>query len=300
MLSDSTEIGLLVTNLVCFNELAVQLGAIPARNLITKFNISIIDSVPNKIKFPTTEIIKKIFESDDKTEKIQNVFRTQNEALISKAFSILIQILYFTLAYSAGVTEIDEENESELDSKNFFYLMDMIQNLIPKFSEEITSAYFCPDNDKRIKFVNDSFENLTNAYYIFINYFIKCVSDQLDLADYLKNFQNANHNDGENHYPKKAINYIKKNQLDIINFLTSRMEDPSYLLPYRYKVELILDYYITGRKIKINDIADSLLLIYIPEHYILTFDKKLLKFIKQFNEENFKFCMDLKKLTYGA
>ncbi|MCW7503558.1 hypothetical protein [Leptospira paudalimensis] len=298
--SDSLEKKTLATNLVCFNELAVQLGTIPARNLISKFNISIIDSVPNKIQFPTTEIIKSIFESDDKTEKIQNVFRSKNESLISKAFSILIQILYFTLAYSAGITEIDEKNETELDFKNFHYLMDIIQNLIPKFSDEITSAYFYPNNTGRIKFVNESFENLTQAYYKIIDYFAKCVSEQLDLSEYLKKFQNDDQIDEKFHYPKKAINFIKQNRADITNFLMTRMEDTSYLLSYRYKVELALDYYTSGRKIKINDIADSLLLIYLPEHYILTFDKKLLKFIKQFNEENFNFCMNVKESTYGA
>ncbi|EOQ94792.1 hypothetical protein LEP1GSC195_1387 [Leptospira wolbachii serovar Codice str. CDC] len=297
MLSNSSENELLVTNLVCFNELAIQLGAIPARNLITKYNISIIDVVPNKIQFLTTEVIKKIFESDDKTEKFLNVFRDQNEALISNAFSILIQILYFILAYSAGITKINEENETELDSKNFFYLMDIIENLIPKFSKEITSAYFKPDNTGRLKFLNESLENLTKAYYNFINIFLKCISEQIDLSDYL---QNENEIEEKFFNPKKAINYLKNNQLDMLNFLTRRFEDPNYLLPYRYKVEIALDYYTTGRKIKINDIADSLLLIYLPEHYILTFDKKLLKFIKQYNEDNFNFCMKLKEITYGV
>lgn len=215
MLSNSSENELLVTNLVCFNELAIQLGAIPARNLITKYNISIIDVVPNKIQFLTTEVIKKIFESDDKTEKFLNVFRDQNEALISNAFSILIQILYFILAYSAGITKINEENETELDSKNFFYLMDIIENLIPKFSKEITSAYFKPDNTGRLKFLNESLENLTKAYYNFINIFLKCISEQIDLSDYL---QNENEIEEKFFNPKKAINYLKNNQLDMLNF----------------------------------------------------------------------------------
>ncbi|GHV03125.1 hypothetical protein FACS189485_05430 [Spirochaetia bacterium] len=65
-----------------------------------------------------------------------------------------------------------------------------------------------------------------------------------------------------------------------------------------YYKELFLTFYSEMAKINKNDVIDSLLLNYYPNITILTFDNKLLNFIKQFNPEYYERIEEIKKKCF--
>ncbi|MGE8723288.1 hypothetical protein ACO2KH_18265 [Leptospira terpstrae] len=286
----------LYTNLISFFELSLRFTPIEAIKIIENHNISIITPLSQSVTFNDSvdHYFKRICVSDELINSFFIDLKEKIDLLQMEAYSRLVQIMLSIFTYSTIFSEIP--NPTSLDIKNYQYLIHFIEEKIPKLFQPTLNEFLEKKNLEKNKSLNKNLNTITLAFSIYLDALLICHKKQIDYIKYLTMNQEIVNSNKEYIFSKKIQKFTKENKGKILKMYSNS----NTYISFSYMTEIIFDYIINNRKITMNDVLDSIILSAMTKYKVLTFDSKMLDYLRKHDINSYKYSSDLIELTNFA
>jgi hypothetical protein len=146
-------------------------------------------------------------------------------------------------------------------------------------------GYFNSTPADRNKFFNQSIINFIQSLISISDRFYEATLNSFELINFLTESSPNEFNNGS----QSIENYFD----EVAEILIKKYPRTNSLVSYKYRIQLIRNYFFKGNKkgkIEINDFIDSALLAFLNEYTFLTYDTKILDYLKENEESYYRNC----------
>ncbi|MBM9547790.1 hypothetical protein JWG40_12225 [Leptospira sp. 201903074] len=286
------------TNLISFLELTLEFSPIESRKIIIDHDISVVTPFPESsdLDKKSNEYFRKIASSEDSLFEFQKALKEKLDEQFQKSYQIFTQIMLSVFSYSAVFSHIN--NPTLIDVKNYEHINIFIKDNIPNLIKPFIENFFLNTRLEKSKSLNSSLNSITLAFSIYLDILLFCNKNQIDYLEYLKANPDIINLNKEYIFSKKIKKYTKENQKNIKDMYSQKNSIADISL--NYITDIILEYITNNRQIRMNDILDAMIISSIKNYRLLTFDNKMLDFLRKHDQKSFQFSIKLKKLTNCA
>lgn len=285
----------LYTNLISFLEISIKTSPLIAKNIITDNEILIITPYNQEISLgkKPEEYFKQIASSDILTIEFQKELKRKLDHLFQELYQAFLQIMLSIFTNCTIFPSL--ENHTEITYRNYQQINLFTKNRIPKLIEPLLNIFFKESDLKRSKKLNSNLNNLTLAFSVYLDALLHCNINQIDFFEYLKTNPEIVNKTKKKSFSKKIKTYAENNKEKIKQMFSTGSSSTDH--SFNFTIELIFDYIINNRQIKMNDLVDSIIISSIKKYKILTLDKNMLKYLKSNDTISYDFSNNFSKLT---
>jgi hypothetical protein len=195
------------------------------------------------------------------------------------------QVLLVIILSSAAMALEKNNADQELLNRNYALLTSNAKLFLKEEVDELMFKYFNSAPANRNKFFNQSISNFIQGLVSFSNQFYEATLNSFDLINFLTESKPSEFNN--------SIHCIENCFDEVKDILIKKYPETNSLISYKYRIQLIRNLFLKGNKkgkIEINDFIDSALLAFLNKYTFLTYDTKILDYLKENEEPHYRHC----------
>lgn len=259
---------------------------IQVRNFIIEKDIKIALFNQRDSEQSTFEIaLELIIKNDERFFDYKERIISDTKSFLHNSIINFFQVL-MTVIFSSTAMVLEKNNaEQELLYKNYELLTSNAKLFLKKEVNELMFGYFNSAPSDRNKFFNQSVINFIQSLVSFSNQFYEATLNSFNLINFLTESKLNEFNN--------SIHCIENYFDDVKAILIKKYPETNSLISYTYRIQLIRNYFFKGNKkgkIEINDFIDSALIAFLNEYTFLTYDAKILDYLKENEEFHYRNC----------
>ncbi len=229
--------------------------------------------------------LELIIKNDERFLNYKERILSDTKNFLQNSILDFFQVL-LVIIFSSTAMALEKNNaEQELLNRNYALLTSNAKVILKKEVDELMFKYFSSAPADRNKFFNQSIINFIQGLVSFSNRFYEATLNSFDLINFLTESKPNEFNN--------SIHCIENYFDEVKDILIKKYPETNSLISYKYRIQLIRNYFFKGNKkgkIEINDFIDSALLAFLNEYTFLTYDTKILDYLKENEETYYRNC----------